>query len=232
MQTTKRRAVRRQALRPRGDAAAPARAPPRSSGRAGRPARAAPSRRRRPCRWMCSRWKASSGCEVLGEDAQRPRVVAVEELLVLVRERGASGVVRSCALPRAAKSMKPRSTSVRTQLHAHAVADVEPLEAAHDACPPTGGCEDAHPGPLLGGAGHDARRTAAPIRACEQQRRRRLPHLPLHLGGVVLLLGAVPRRAPPARRSRTAAARPASAAFSRRCVIRSGKRRFGAVECV
>ena len=149
--------------------------------------------------------------EVLGEDAQRTRVVAVEELLVLVGERTAvSGSIGEGRHARAdrAKSMKPRSTSVCDELDAHAIADVEALESAHD--PAFGGRPgNAHPGSLVRRAGDDGVEALADARF-EQQRRGRLAHLPLHLGGVVLLLGAVPGqrgelvvacRAPAARRA-------------------------------
>src|SRR5207249_10431100 len=51
--------------------------------------------------------------EVLGEDAQGTRIVAIEELLVLVGEWFARPIDRAHGLwGTAAKSMKPRATSV------------------------------------------------------------------------------------------------------------------------
>ena len=127
--------------------------------------------------------------------------------------------------------MKPRSTSVWTSSHAHAVADVEPFEAAHDLAFDRRAAQMRTHVPLSD-APVTMRVEALADARCEQQRRGGLAHLPLDLGGVVFLLGAVhgQRRQLVVRVRR--AARPASAAFSRRWVTRSGKRRFGAVECV
>jgi hypothetical protein len=77
------------------------------------------------------------------------------------------------------------------ELHPHALADVEAVLAAHDPAL-DGRAEHPHPGPLRGGAGHDAVEALALARR-EQHRRGRLLDLPLDLGRVILLLRAVAR---------------------------------------
>ena len=91
----------------------------------------------------------------------------------------------------AAKSMKPRATSVWTSSHADAVADIEALESADD---PAFGRRpgNAHPGSLVRRAGHDGIEPRADPRG-EEQRGRGLRDLPFHLCRIVLLVGAVAR---------------------------------------
>ena len=145
--------------------------------------------------------------QVLGEDAQRPRVVAVEERLVLVGERCACDR-GGHGSSRAAKSMKPRSTSVWMSCTLTRSPTSSPCEAPDDA--PFGRRpRDAHPRPLVRRAGHDAAERRADARR-QQQRRRGLAHLPLDLRRVVLLqramrgergeLRVAVRRAPPVER--------------------------------
>src|SRR6266850_4821386 len=67
--------------------------------------------------------------------------------------------------------------------------DVETLEPV-DHLPLHGGTEDPDPGPLLGHGG-DHSLEPLPDPGLQEERRGRLPHLPLHLVRVVLLLGAV-----------------------------------------
>ena len=88
--------------------------------------------------------------------------------------------------------MKPRSTSVlrsRTWTRSPTSSPSQPRWSL----PSTGGASSAHPGALLGGAGHDALE-ALPDPVLEQQRRSRLAHLTLDLRRVVLLVGAVKRQ--------------------------------------
>src|SRR4029453_2840536 len=75
------------------------------------------------------------------------------------------------------------------QGYGHAVADVEPLAAAHQTTLDCG-ADDAHPGTLARGAGDEpVEPVADPV--LQQERRRGLSHLALDLGGRVLLVGAV-----------------------------------------
>ena len=75
------------------------------------------------------------------------------------------------------------------ELDVHPIADVETLEPAdHPAFHHR--LDDAHPRPLLRRAGDDRVEALAEARG-EEERGGGLPHLALHLGGVVLLLGAV-----------------------------------------
>src|SRR5436190_8665276 len=76
------------------------------------------------------------------------------------------------------------------ELHPHAVADVETLGALLELALDRR-LEQPHPGALLGSAGDDAVELL-PDALFEEQRRRRLAHLALDLGGVVFLVGAVP----------------------------------------
>ena len=118
------------------------------------------------------------------------------------------------------------------ELDLHVIADVEALEASHQP-PLDGGPHDADPRAFRGRSGHERFEPLADSRH-EQQRGGGLPDLPLDLRRVVLLLGAVPREGVEltvAVRGRPAG-RPAIADLSSRCVMRSGKRRLGAVECV
>src|SRR5206468_605142 len=78
------------------------------------------------------------------------------------------------------------------ELHAYPIADIKTLEAAHD-FPLRRWPEDADPRTLLGRARHNCIERLSYLR-CKKERRRRLPHLPLHLGHVILLLGAVARQ--------------------------------------
>ena len=74
--------------------------------------------------------------------------------------------------------------------------------------------------------------TRWPYARGEQQGGRGLAHLPLHLRRVVLLQGAVAGQVRQLVHRVGGEGLPAIAALTRRCVARSGKRRFGAVECV
>ena len=88
--------------------------------------------------------------------------------------------------------MKPRSTSVCIELDVDPVTDIESLESSHDPAF-RHGLGDAHPCPFSDAPVTMRIEPLADPR-CEQQRRRRLAHLPLHLGRVVLLLRAMPRQ--------------------------------------
>src|SRR5713101_2119334 len=70
--------------------------------------------------------------------------------------------------------------------------DVETLEPV-DHLPLHGGSEDPDPGPLLGRGG-DHSLEPLPDSRLQEERRGRLPHLPLHLVRVVFLLRAVARQ--------------------------------------
>ena len=140
--------------------------------------------------------------QVLGEDAQRPRVVAVEELGVAIGERrravvGVRGLVsvfragvfhRSGRLRaghlRREKSMNPRCDVGVIQPDANPVADVEAVEPVHHASFDRR-LQQAHPGSLCRRAGDQGVERFADARL-QQQRGRRLAHLPLDLGGGVL----------------------------------------------
>ena len=88
--------------------------------------------------------------------------------------------------------MNPCSTSVRSQLHANPVPHVDALGTLHQPAF-DGRIEKADPRALGGGARDDGVEPL-PDSRLQQQRRRRLPHLPFHLLGGILLFRAVLRQ--------------------------------------
>ena len=201
-------------LRPGGDTARAARARRRSSGRADRRTRSARSRRTRSCRRCVRAWKACIGSRYSARMRSGRASSLVEELLVLVGEWLARAVARCHGFWRTVAKVDESARDVGPdELYAHPVTDIEALESADD---PAFGrrAGDAHPRSLLRCAGHDGIEPRADARG-EEQRRRRLHDLPLHLRRVVLLVGAMARE----RRELVVGVRrrlPASAAFSRR----------------
>jgi hypothetical protein len=77
-------------------------------------------------------------------------------------------------------------------LDGNMISHIQTLVPAHDFSF-RGGMGDSDPGPLRGSAGNDPVEPLAHPRL-QQQRGRRLSHLPLDFGRVVLLLRAVPRQ--------------------------------------
>ena len=122
--------------------------------------------------------------------------------------------------PERTKSMKPRSTSSAISFTRTRSPTSSPFGAAHELAFDRR-VEDAHPGALRRGAGDDAVEVLADAGG-EQQRGGGLAHLALDLVRRVLLLGAVRGERAELVVACRAAARPASAAFTRRCVMRSG----------
>ena len=116
------------------------------------------------------------------------------------------------------------------QAHAHAVADVEPLESSLQT-PSTGMLESLNPRALRSGAGDDGVEVL-PDAIREPERRRGFLRQALDLVGRILLTRAVLRQRRQLAKACRAGSCLAIAAFSSRCVTRSGKRRFGAVEWV
>src|SRR5205807_183095 len=101
-----------------------------------------------------------------------------------------TGVASGDRASRDAREIDEAPLDVRAhELDAHPVGDVEPLDAPHDLAVHRRR-EHPHPRSLVAGTRDDRVESLADAGG-EQQRRRRLPHLALDLGGVVLRLGRV-----------------------------------------
>src|ERR1700720_3181921 len=168
--------------------------------------------------------------QVFGKDAQRTRIVAVEELLVLIGDGIARRIGRFHGFGlTAAKSIKPRATSVRTSSTTTRSPTSSPANP-RTTLPSAVGPEMRTQVPLS-----DAPVTMASNRApIREARSSAAADFPTCLSTFAALSSwSVQCRASVVSSSLVYCdVCPVSAAFNRRCVTRSGNRRFGAVECV
>ena len=124
--------------------------------------------------------------------------------------------------------MNPRSILRLASWTLNLVADLDSLLPTHQLSLGRR-LHQTHPGSFFGGTG-DKGVEHLPNPAGEELRRSGFPHLALHLCCRIFLLGAMRRQHFQFGRADRGAWPPASVAFSSLWVIRSGNRRFGAVE--